>query len=208
LQKEDGTIVVRTKGVPQGSIIAPRTHPQTFCFPGCFLSKGVDFNYCYVKSSIFMIHGTIRELRVNQADQSNLQFIEERNAAFPDCGPVNGDVWNFPGSGLSLHTEGSGEPGKGAHSGGYCRVHCKTSTQLDQKDQKICAFPRAIYQQSGANCAGRVPVKEGSWQKRRDKLKWLIATTVCGSKSFLRFTNSLSHQLITVISPLNDPLLN
>jgi hypothetical protein len=205
---ENGQVVYPTEGTPQGGTIAPRTHPQTLCFPGGFRLKEEDFKYCYIKSSIFMKHGTITELRINQADQSNLQFTEERNAAFPDCQPVNGAIWNFPDSGISLYTESSGESGKGSHSGGYYRVHCKTSSQLDQKDQKICAFPRAIYQQSGANCAGRVPVKEGSWQKRRDKLKWRIATTVCGSKSFLRFTIFLSHQLIIIISPLNGPLLN
>jgi len=205
---EGGVASTRSEGTPQGSPLAPRTHPRTFRFRGDFRLKEEGFNCCYIKSSIFMKYGTVTELRVSQASQSNLQFIEERNAAFPDCRPVNGDVWNFPDSGISLHPEGSGESGKDPHTGGYCRVHCKTSSQLDQKDQKICAFPGAIYQQSGAYCAGRVPVKEGSWQKRRDKLKCRIATTVCGSKSFLRFTISLSHQLITIIFPQNGPLLN
>lgn len=183
---EEGIARVNREGTPQGGPRAPRTHPQTLRFPGDFPSNGEDFNYCYIKSSIFMVHGTITEFRVNQANQSNLQFIEEGDTAFPDCQSVDGDVWNLPDSGISLHTEGSGESGKGSHSGGYSGVHCKTSSQLDQKDQKICAFQGAVHQQSGANCAGRVPVKEGSWQKRRDKLKWRIATTVCGSKSFLR----------------------
>jgi hypothetical protein len=206
---EDGVVSSRTEGTPQGSPLGPRTHPQTLCFRGVFWLKEGDFDYCYIKSSIFMKHGTISELRINQAGQSNLQFIEERDAAFTDCGPVNGDVWDFPHSSLSLYPKGSGESGKGAYPGGYCRIHCKTSSQFDQKDQKICTFPRNIYQQSGPNCVGRVPVKEGSWQKRRDKLKYRIATIVCGSKSSLRCTNCL-FQPIIVTSPslLTSLLLN
>jgi len=207
LQKQDGTLIERTKGVPQGSIIAPRTHPQTLCFPGDLRSKGEDFDY-FIKSSIFMINGKSTEFRTGQADQPGVYPFVEGEARCGDSGSFNREIRNFFNTSLSLCTAGQGEQWESGCSGSFCGIYGETAAKSDQAGKEVCPFPGNVDKQSGLVSAGRVSVKAGSWQKRRDKLKCRFATTGCGSKSSPRFIISLFHHRILVLSALANPLLN
>lgn len=207
LQKEDGTIVARPKGVPQGSVVAPRTHPQTLCFPGDFRSKGEGFDI-FIKSSIFMINGKSTEFGAGQADQPGICPFVEGEAHRGDSGPFNREIRGFSNTSLSLCTAGQREQWESGYSGSFCGIYRESATEPDQADKKVCPFSRDVDQQGGVVSAGRVSVKAGSWQKRRDKLKCRFATTGYGSKSSHRFIISLFHHRILVLPALTNPLLN
>src|SRR5678809_598295 len=47
VEQKGGSITARTKGTPQGGVIASRTHPQTLSFSGDFRLKGANFKFDY-----------------------------------------------------------------------------------------------------------------------------------------------------------------
>ena len=207
LQKEDGTIVAKSKGVPQGSVIGPRTHPQTLLFRGDFRSSGEGFDI-FIKSSTFMINGKITEFRVSQADQSGLCSVVEGETYCRDSGVFDREIRSFPDTGISVCTASQKEQWQSGYPGRICGIYRQTAIEPDQQGEKVCTFAGNVDQQSGPVSAGRVSVKAGSWQKRRDKLKCRFATTGYGSKSSHRFIISLFHHRILVLSTLANPLLN
>jgi len=203
----EGKLSKRRKGVPQGSPLALRTHPQTLSFSRDFRLKGANFKFVYfIKGSIFMINGKITELRTGQTHQSGVCFTTEKETSSSDSRTFNGDVWSITNPGVSLCSASQREQREGGCSGSFCGIYRQATTRTDQSNKEICKLQRHIDQQSGPYSAGRIFSKEGSWQKRRNNLKCHIPMTVYGSKSSLRFIVSLSQS--TLLSPLNIPVLN
>ena len=204
---EGGMVSQRTEGTPQGSPLAPRTHPQTLSFFGEYQLKEVDFKfYSFIKGSIFMINGKITELGTGQTYQQGICFTTEGEVSSTDSRTFSGDVWSISNPGLSLYSASRRDQRQVAYSSDFCSIYGQTTTHSDQSGKEICKIKRDDDQQSGANCAGRIFSKERSWQKRRNKLKFHLLMIVCGSKNSLRSTISLSQT--TLLSQLNIPLLN
>ncbi len=154
-----------------------------------------------------MLNGKIAELGTSQTHQPGLRFTEQREAAISDSGAFNGDVWCFSDPGLPVCSASQSEQWEDSYSGTFCGVYSQTATQCDQSDKEICGFQGHVDQQSGPYCTGRILSKEGSWQKRRNKLRYHIPMIVCGSKNSLRFIISLSRPT-TLLLPPNNPLMN
>ena len=154
-----------------------------------------------------MLNGKIAELGTSQTHQPGLRFTEQREAAISDSAAFNGDIRCFSDPGLPVCSTGQREQREDSYSGSFCGVYSQTTTQPDQSGKEICGFQRDVDQQSGPYCAGRILSKEGSWQKRRNKLRYHIPMIVYGSKNSLRFIISLS-QPTTLLLALNIPLMN
>jgi len=154
-----------------------------------------------------MVNGKIPELRTSQTYQQSLRIVEHREAAICDNNAFNGDIWCFSNPGVPVCSASQSEQRTDSHSGRFCGVYCQTTTQPDRSDKEICEFQRDIDQQSGPYCAGRILSKEGSWQKRRSKLRYHIPLIDCGSKNSLRFI-IFSFQPTTPMFPSNIALMN
>jgi RNA-directed DNA polymerase len=207
VQQVDGAVRAKEKGTPQGGVIGPCTHPQTLYLRGDFRSNGEDFDK-FIKGSIFMINGKSTEFGAGQADQSGVCSAVKGEACFRDSRVFNREIRSFSNTSISLCTASQREQREGGYSGGFRGVYRQTASEPDQTGEKVCTFSRDVDQQVGPGSAGRVSVKAGSWQKRRDKLKRRIATTGYGSKSSLRFTICLSRQRIVGLSAPESQLLN
>lgn len=206
LQLKDGTIVARTKGVPQGSIIALRTHSQTLSSTGRLKLKGESF-YSIIKSIIFMINGKITELGTGQAYQSGVYIAAEGKTFAANSREVDREVWSVSNTGLSLYKPCKRDQREDGYTGKFRGVYCQTTTLADQADQEIIWIKRSDDQQSGPHCAGRIFSQEGSCQKRRNKLRYHLPMIVCGNKSSRRFTISL-FQPTDLLFSLNNLLMN
>lgn len=174
------------KGTPQGGVIALRTHLQTLSFSGGYRLIGVSFDYI-IKSITFMTNGKIAELGVGQTHQSYVYFAAKGQVPAADSRTVDAEIWSVTNPGLSLYPISKGDQREDGDTGKFCSVYCKTATYTDQADKETIRIQRAIDQQSGPYCAGRVFSKEGSCQKRRNKLRYHLPMTGCGSKSSRRF---------------------
>ncbi len=190
VEQEDGSITARTKGTPQGGVIALRTHSQTLSFSGGWKLKEVSFNI-FIKSITFMINGKSTELRIGQTHQPGVYLVAKQQASAAYSRKADAEVWRISGTGLPLYTVGPGDQRENGDTGKFCGVYSKASTYTDQPDKETIGIQRAIDQQSGSYCAGRIFSKEGSWQKRSNNLRYHLPMIVCGSKSSLRFIISL-----------------
>ena len=204
---EGGVATVNREGTPQGGPIAPRTHSQTFCFRGDFRSREEDFDNI-IKGSIFMTNGKGAELGTSPADQPGVCLVVKGETYARDSRAINREVWSFPDTGLPVYTASQRKRWESSYSGDGCGIYGETAAEPDQSGKEVCPISGDVDQQSGAGSAGRVPVKAGSWQKRRDKLKCRIATTGCGSKSSLRLTISLYQRPTTALSLPSGVMLN
>jgi len=207
VQQADGEVRAKAKGTPQGGVIAPRTHSQTFCFRGDFRSREEDFDNI-IKGSIFMTNGKSAELGTSPADQPGVCLVVKGETYARDSRAINREVWSFPDTGLPVYTASQRKRWESSYSGDGCGIYGETAAEPDQSGKEVCPISGDVDQQSGAGSAGRVPVKAGSWQKRRDKLKCRIATTGCGSKSSLRLTISLYQRPTTALSLPSGVMLN
>ncbi len=178
------------EGVPQGGVIALRTHSQTLSFSGGWKLKEVSFNI-FIKSITFMINGKSTELRIGQTHQPGVYLVAKQQASAAYSRKADAEVWRISGTGLPLYTVGPGDQRENGDTGKFCGVYSKASTYTDQPDKETIGIQRAIDQQSGSYCAGRIFSKEGSWQKRSNNLRYHLPMIVCGSKSSLRFIISL-----------------
>lgn len=203
---EDGSKTQPQSGTPQGGVIALRTHPQTLSFAGRCQLKEVNFKYI-IKSIIFMTNGKIAELGVSQTHQPGVYYAAEGQTPAADSKSVNAEVWSIANPGLSLYPISQRDQRKNGDTGKICGVYCKAATNTDQADKEIIRIQRAIDQQSGSYCAGRIFSKEGSCQERRNKLRYHLPMIVCGSKSSRRSTISL-FQPISQLFSLNNLLMN
>ena len=154
-----------------------------------------------------MVNGKVAELGISQTDQPGLRFTEQRKAAISDSGIFNGGIWCFSDTGVPVYSASQSEQWEDSYSGRFCGFYSQTTTQPDQPGKEICRFQRDVDQQSGPCCAGRILSKEGSWQKRRNKLRYHLPTIVCGSKNSLRSIISLSRSTALLV-PVNIPLMN
>jgi len=154
-----------------------------------------------------MIHGKIAELRTGQTYQSGVHFIKQGQRICSGYRAPNGNVWSVSNSGLPVCSASQGEQHENGYSRNLCRLYRQTTTHPDQSDKEICKIPGDVDQQSGPYCAGRIFSKEGSCQKRRNKLRYHIPLIVCGSKSSRRFTISL-FQPTPSLFPLSIQLMN
>ena len=154
-----------------------------------------------------MVNGKVTEPGISQAYQSCSCFTEQGTAAIPDSGTFNEVVPYFSNTGLPVYTTGQREQRAGSYSRSFCGFYSQTTTQPDQPGKAICEVQRDVDQQSGLCCAGRIFSKEGSWQKRRNKLRYHLPMIVCGSKNSLRSFISL-FQSTARMFPLNIPLMN
>lgn len=148
-----------------------------------------------------MKYEKITKFGIGRTYQFSFHFIEKRNASFSDCKPLDGNVWRIKDPGVPLCSAGKSKQTAHCDSGDFCCIYCQTAAQSDKTNQKFCKLQRNVNQQSGQNSPGRFSFKKGSWPKNRGRLKYLIAMTGCGSKSFHRFTIFLSLATITTISP-------
>ena len=184
---EGGMMSQRTEGTPQGSPAALRTHSQTLSFSGGWKLKEVNFN-SFIKSITFMTDEKSTELRISQTDQPGVYLVAKQQASAAYSRKADAEVWCISGTGLPLYTVGPGDQRENDDTGKFCGVYSKAATYTDQPDKEIIGIKRAIDQQSGSYCAGRIFSKEGSWQKRSNNLRYHLPMIVCGSKSSLRFT--------------------
>jgi hypothetical protein len=152
-----------------------------------------------------MKNGKITELRIGQTYQRGVRFIAKGNASATDRRAVEAEIWCVTDTGLSLYPTGKGDQRKDGHTGEFCSLHRQVTTNADQAHKEAIEIPEALDQQSGPYCAGRIFSKEGSCQKRTNKLRYHLATTGCGSKSSRKFTISLSHP---ILFSLNKLLMN
>lgn len=186
VEQADGSIAARTKGTPQGGVIALRTHSQTLSFSGGWKLKEVNFNYI-IKSIIFMTNGKSTEYGVGQTHQPGVYYAAEEQTSAADSVAVDGKIWCLCKSGVPVYPTGKRDQRENGDTGKFCSVYGKTTTYTDQADKEVIGIQRAIDQQSGPYCAGRIFSKEGSCQKRRNNLRYHLLMIVCGSKSSRRF---------------------
>ena len=153
-----------------------------------------------------MINEKIAEFRTCQTHQPCIRFTKQGGAAISGSGGFNGVIWCFADSGLPVCSAGQGEQREDSYSRRFCGVYSQAATQPNQSGKEICEVQRDLDQQSGPYCAGRIPGKKESWQKRRNKLRYPIPMIVCGSKSSLRRIISLFPPT-TLKPPLSIPLI-
>src|SRR5215204_296961 len=187
-------------------LIALRTHPQTLSFLGRYQLKEVNFKYI-IKSIIFMTNGKIAKLRVGQTHQLCVYYAAEGQTPAAGGKSDDAEIWSIASPGLSLYPISQRDQQKDGDTGKFCSVYREAATYTDQADKEIIGIQRAIDQQSGPYCAGRIFSKEGSCQKRRNKLRYHLPMTVCGRKSSRRSTISL-FQPISQLFSLNNLLMN
>ena len=146
-----------------------------------------------------MIHGKIAEFRTDKTYQPGFYLVKARGTNPSNCDPFIKYVWHIQGAGLSLFETSQSKQRAYSYSGRCRGIYCQTATGFNQTGQKICPCNRHVYQQSGQGGAGGFFSSKGSWPRNRDKLKWPIAMTGCGSKSSHRFTGCSSLISITTI---------
>lgn len=134
-----------------------------------------------------MGNGKSTEYGISQTHQPRFYFTAEEQSSATDSRGVDGKIWSLRQSGLPVYPTGQGDQRENGDTGECCSVYRKTATYTDQADKKISGIQRAIDQQGGSYCAGRVFSKEGSCQKRNDSLRYHLPMIVCGSKNSLRF---------------------
>lgn len=190
VEQKDGSIAARTKGTPQGGVIALRTHSQTLSFQeSCRLSGG-NFNII-IKSITFMTNGKIAEFGNSQTHKRCVHIIAKGKATATDRRMADGEILRIPDTSVSLYPACKGDQRKDGYTGKFCCLHCEVATYADQANKEAIENQGAVDQQSGSYCAGRIFSKEGSWQKRSNNLRYHLPMIVCGSKSSLRFIISL-----------------
>src|SRR5664279_4617461 len=190
VEQLDGSIEARTKGTPQGGVITLRTHSQTLSFLEGWRLREASFD-CIIKSITFMTNGKSTELGVGQTHQPGVYHVAKPQASTAYSRKADAEVWSISGTGLPLYTVSPGDQRENGYTGKFCSVYCKAATYTDQADKEIIGIQRAIDQQSGSYCAGRIFSKEGSCPKRSNNLRYHLPMIVCGSKSSLRFIISL-----------------
>lgn len=153
-----------------------------------------------------MKNGKGTEYRIGETYQQCVRYASKRKAAATNCGELDREVWYLTGAGVSLYPTGEGDKREDAGAGKFCGLYSKTTTDADQACKEAIEIKEVIDQQSGPYCAGRIFSKEGSCQKRTNKLKCLLAMTGCGSRSSRRFIISLFHP--TMLFSLNKLQMN
>ena len=98
---EEGVVIPRKEGTPQGSPLALRTHLQTLSFQGYCKLNVANFS-TIIKSSIFVTNGKSTELRTGQTYQWDICLTSKRKAAAANCRAADGQVWCVTDTGLSL----------------------------------------------------------------------------------------------------------
>ena len=154
-----------------------------------------------------MINGKITELRIGQTDQPGIYYASEGQTSAADSRAVDGALWSISNPGLPLYTIGQRDQRKNGDTGKFCGVYGQAATYSDQTNKAIVGIERAVDQQSGSYCAGRIFSQKGSCQKRRNKLRCHQSMIDYGSKSSLRYTISLSQPTSRLFS-LNKILMN
>lgn len=134
-----------------------------------------------------MINGKSTELRIGQTYQPGVYLVAKQQDSAAYSRKADAEVWRIAGTGLPLYTVGAGNQRENGDTGKFCGIYSKASTCTDQPDKEIIAIRRAIDQQSGSYCAGRIFSKEGAWQKRSNNLRYHLSMIGCGSKNSLRF---------------------
>jgi len=138
-----------------------------------------------------MKNGKSTELGTGQTYQRGIFLASKREAATSDCRAIDGQVWCVSDTGISLYSVGQGDQSENDCTGAFCGFYREIATHADTKDKKTLEIKEVIDQQSGPYCVGRVFSKEGSCPKRRNKLRYHLPMTGCGSKNSLRYIISL-----------------
>ena len=140
-----------------------------------------------------MVNEKITEFGVSRKDQPGTYLVGTGETAFRHCSAINGYVWRITDTGLSLCSASQGECGENRYPGNLCGLYSKTVTQSDWWGKEICYLTENHDQQSSQGGTGRVFSKDAPWPKRRNKLRYPIPMTACGSKNSHRFTISSSQ---------------
>ena len=154
-----------------------------------------------------MINEKITELGVGQTHQPGVYYVAKQQASTAYSRKADAEVWSISGTGLPLYTVSPGDQQENGYTGKFGSVYSKTATYTDQANKEIIGIQRAIDQQSGSYCAGRIFSKEGSCPKSNNNLRYHLPMIVCGSKSSRRFTISLFRPTSQLFS-LNKFLMN
>lgn len=155
-----------------------------------------------------MINGKGTEYASGRTHQSGIYFIKETNSGFSNSKQFGRDVQHIKSAGLSLLEAGKEEQSKDAGSGKFYSFYGQITTRRDQKDKSLWGIQGNVNKQSGPNSAGRFFSKNGSWPKKRGRLKYHTSMIDCGSKSSHRFTIFLSLIMIQTASVKISYLLN
>ena len=108
-----------------------------------------------------MINGKSTELGVGQTHQPGVYLVAKQQASAAYSRKADAEVWSIPGTGIPLYTVSPGDQRENGDTGKFCSLYCKAATYTDQPDKEIIRIRRAIDQQSGSYCAGRIFSKEG-----------------------------------------------
>ncbi len=154
-----------------------------------------------------MANEKIAEPGVGQTYQPYVYFAAKGKTSAADSSAIDAAIWCLSNTGVSLYRAGKSDHRENGDTGKFCSVYRQAATYTDQTDKETLGIQRVIDQQSGPYCAGRIFSKEGSCQKRRNKLRYHLPMIVCGSKSSRRFTISLFQPTSPLFS-LNKFLMN
>jgi hypothetical protein len=138
-----------------------------------------------------MTNAKITELGISQTYQRGICLTSKRKATAADSRGIDAEIWCLSNTGVSLYTVSQGNQRKNGGSGEFRSLYRKVATDADQADKKTLEIKKAIDQQSGPYCAGRIFSKEGLCPKRRNKLRYHLPMTGWGSKNSLRYIISL-----------------
>lgn len=154
-----------------------------------------------------MRDGKITELGAGQTHQPGFHSIEQRKRISPHSRTLDEEVWSVLHTGLPLCSASQTQQGEGCYSRNCCGLYRQTTTHSDKTGKEICKIARASDQQCGPYCAGRIFSKQGSCQKRTNKLRCHTCMIACGSKNSRRFTTCL-FQSIAQLFQMNIPSMN
>ena len=154
-----------------------------------------------------MTNGKSTEYGVGQTHQPGVYFAAEEQTSAADSSAIDGKIWGLCKSGVPVYPTGQRDQRENGDTGKFCSVYGKTTTYTDQADKEVIGIQRAIDQQSGPYCAGRIFSKKGSWQKRRNNLRYHLPMIVCGSKSSRMFIIFLSRPA-SLLFLLNNHQMN
>jgi hypothetical protein len=200
-QEEDGQLVPREKGTPQGGVITPLTQKVIFCskeqLPGG--EKGMNCLISVVRSNIFMAYGALYQGGESSPNKCrSWPAAAWSRAARGSASPVT-RLRFVRAASLSLRGRSLPARSAGKNSRSYCIGHLEASAPDRRTAPKICEEQRSHCwsdRNRRAKCVS-ADSKE-AWLSRIGraalfKFMFLIRLIVCSSRSSRRLTRFWSH---------------
>jgi hypothetical protein len=200
-----GERIKRTRGVPQGSVIALLTQSPTLSLIFNLKLSVVSFRSVvlyFIKSIIFVKYEKVRELGISSTHQSCVHFAVSTDSFWRCTGRVDAFVWRVSNTGLPLCPTSPRAAGAVTYSGKNGSLHSKTASQPDRSGEIFCCFPWLFHQQSSPGCPGGLFSQARLWKKRRRSLICRSAMIDFGNGSLPRFTGFWFHRLGLSLLPM------